>query len=188
MQAEGTDVVPQWPTAEGFHNRAAAVFSSLEGSLGGTGSKNAPWSLSQDHVFKAGKANDYSSEEDEDAKEMDERQRVFLPGSMLELEGTFEAAVPPIWCVTRLIEQYQILLQKSGLIFFRMSTGEGNEDEVFRPSAAFCKAMDKEQEYDDTDAMAMGERLEDADTRPASNTEVRFRAPSVAVPRATPYF
>lgn len=50
--------------------------------------------------------------------------------------------------------------------------GDENEDEVFRPSAAFCKALDKEQEYDDSDAMAMGERLGDADARPAGNTEV----------------
>lgn len=54
------------------------------------------------------------------------------------------------------------------------SAGDDNEDEVFRrASAAFCKAMDKEQEYDDTDAMAMGERLGDPDGRPAGNTEVR---------------
>ena len=50
--------------------------------------------------------------------------------------------------------------------------GDDNEGEVFRPSAAFCKAMDKEQEYDDTDAMAMGERIGDPDGRPAGNTEV----------------
>ncbi|EIE21977.1 hypothetical protein COCSUDRAFT_42983 [Coccomyxa subellipsoidea C-169] len=137
MQAEGTKSVPQWPTAAGFHSRAASVFGSLEGSsLGGASGSSQPWSLSQDHVFRAGKANDYSSEEEEDAQEIDRRQREFLPGSMLELEG------------------------------------DDNEDEVFRPSAAFCKAMDKEQEYDDTDAMAMGERLEDVDGRPAGNTEV----------------
>lgn len=50
--------------------------------------------------------------------------------------------------------------------------GDENEDEVFRPSAAFCKALDKEQEYDDSDAMAMGERLGDQDARPAGTTEV----------------
>ncbi|CAL8471507.1 g11049 [Coccomyxa elongata] len=137
MQAEGTDIVPQWPTAAGFHNRAAAVFGSLEGSVGGTVSSDLPsWSLSQDHIFRSGKANDYSSEEEEEAKEIERRQREFLPGSMQELEG------------------------------------DENEDEVFRPSAAFCKALDKEQEYDDSDAMAMGERLGDPDARPAGTTEV----------------
>ncbi len=88
MQAEGTKSVPQWPTAAGFHSRAASVFGSLEGSsLGGASGSSQPWSLSQDHVFRAGKANDYSSEEEEDAQEIDRRQREFLPGSMLELEG-----------------------------------------------------------------------------------------------------
>lgn len=92
MQAEGTDIVPQWPTAAEFHNRATAVFGSLEGSLAGTVSSDLPnWSLSQDHVFRSGKANDYSSEEEEEAKEIDRRQREFLPGSMQELEGTNKA-------------------------------------------------------------------------------------------------
>ena len=55
-----------------------------------------------------------------------------------------------------------------------MLAGDENDDEVFRPSAAFCKALDKEQEFDDSDAMAMGERLGDPDARPAGNTEVCF--------------
>lgn len=97
MQTEGTTSVPQWPTAAGFHNRAAAVFKSLEGSVGGAVGSDRPWSLSQDHVFRAGKTNDYSSEEEEDAKEIDRRQREFLPGSMLELEGRSQT---PIICNT----------------------------------------------------------------------------------------
>ena len=100
MQTEGTTSVPQWPTAAGFHNRAAAVFKSLEGSVGGAVGSDRPWSLSQDHVFRAGKANDYSSEEEEDAKEIDRRQREFLPGSTLELEGRIQT---PIICNTDLM-------------------------------------------------------------------------------------
>ena len=99
MQAGETNTVPQWPSAAGFHNRAAAVFGSLEGSLAGTAGSDRPWSLSQDHVFRAGKANDYSSEEEEDAKEIDRRQREFLPGSMLELEGKSQYSPSVPWFV-----------------------------------------------------------------------------------------
>jgi hypothetical protein len=48
-------------------------------------------------VFRSGKEKDYSSEEEEDAKEMDRRQRELLPGSMLELvEGDVSHITLPV--------------------------------------------------------------------------------------------
>ena len=43
-------------------------------------------------------------------------------------------------------------------------------DENFTPTGAFCRALDREEEYDDVDHVATGR--DDPDDRPASSTEV----------------
>ena len=80
-------MAPAWSTPAGFHSRAAAVFGSLPSSaLENTTA--APWSLSKEQVFKAGRADDYgSSDEEEDAKETERRRTELLPAGMLELDG-----------------------------------------------------------------------------------------------------
>lgn len=45
--------------------------------------------------------------------------------------------------------------------------------EAFRPSAAFCRALDNEQEYDSIDDIAMAGDLGEALPGLASTTEVR---------------
>ena len=47
--------------------------------------------------------------------------------------------------------------------------------EAFRPSAAFCRALDNEQEYDSIDAVAMAGDHGEALPGLASTTEVRIR-------------
>ena len=47
--------------------------------------------------------------------------------------------------------------------------------EVFRPSAAFCRALDNEQEYDSIDAVAMAGDPGEVLPGLASTTEVRHR-------------
>ncbi len=72
----------------GFSSRADQIFGSLGGSSldGASASKNAPWTVSQDTVFRHSKEA-YSSDEDEEAKEIDRRQKEIMPESMQELEG-----------------------------------------------------------------------------------------------------
>lgn len=79
-------VVPQRHSLVDFSSRAAAVFGSLDPSGTSSAAQTTQWSLSAEQVFRTGKADDYSSEEEE-AKEMERRNREFIPGSMLELEG-----------------------------------------------------------------------------------------------------
>ena len=105
MQAGGTDIAPAWSTAAGFHSRAAAVFGSLPSSAL-ENSTAAPWSLSKEQVFKAGRADEYgSSDEEEDAKETERRRTELLPAGMLELDGelqfclcvkNFDAIIPVV--------------------------------------------------------------------------------------------
>ena len=69
------------------------------------------------------------------------------------------------------------------LHYLLLLAGEGGADEDFTPSAAFCRALEKEEEYDDNDAIAMGGSLRglndaDSDARPAADTEVRRGAPA----------
>lgn len=88
MQSDGSDVATDFRTTLGFNRRADQIFGALTTSSleGASDSKNAPWTVSQDRVFRSGKE-DYSSEEDEDAREMDRRQKEILPESMHEVEG-----------------------------------------------------------------------------------------------------
>ena len=74
----------------GFSSRADQVFGALGGSSleDASASKNVPWTVSQDTVFRSSKEA-YSSDEDEEAKEMDRRQKEILPESMQELEGKY---------------------------------------------------------------------------------------------------
>ena len=60
----------------------------------------------------------------------------------------------------------------------------GDADEDFQPSAAFCRALDREDDYDDNDAIAMGATArglgpedEAGEARPAAGTEVRGGQP-----------
>ena len=48
-------------------------------------------------------------------------------------------------------------------------------EEAFRPSAAFCRALDNEQEYDSIDAVAMAGDHGEALPGLASSTEVCVR-------------
>ncbi len=43
-------------------------------------------------------------------------------------------------------------------------------DETFQPTGAFCRALDREDEYDAVDHLAHGR--DDGDDRPAGSTEV----------------
>lgn len=90
MQSDDTDVSSTFRRTLGFNSRADHIFGALGGSSldEGSGSKNAPWTVSQDRVFRSGKEA-YSSDEDEDAKEIDRRQKEILPESMEQLEGAF---------------------------------------------------------------------------------------------------
>ena len=90
MQSDGTDVASTFRSTLGFNSRADHIFGALGGSSldEASGNKNAPWTVSQDRVFRSGKEA-YSSDEDEDAKEMDRRQKEILPESMELLEGEF---------------------------------------------------------------------------------------------------
>ena len=75
-------------TSLGFSSRADQIFGALGGSTleGASEGKKAPWTVSQDTVFRSSKEA-YSSDEDEEAKEMDRRQKEFLPESMTGVEG-----------------------------------------------------------------------------------------------------
>lgn len=53
------------------------------------------------------------------------------------------------------------------------------DGEAFRPSAAFCRALDNEQEYDSIDAVAMAGDHEEALSGLASTTEVCTRSGSL---------
>ena len=88
MQPEATDLAPNLHSSSGFSGRANQIFGALGGSSldGASESKNAPWTVSQDTVFRSSKEA-YSSDEDEEAKEIDRRQKDILPESMQELEG-----------------------------------------------------------------------------------------------------
>ena len=71
-------------TPETFRSRVAEVFGPLEGH------KNAvapTWSLSQQQVFRPGKDEAYSSDEDREAQAQDQARRELLPGSLIDFEG-----------------------------------------------------------------------------------------------------
>ena len=90
MQSEGTDVARNLKSTHGFTQRADEIFGALRGSsLEDAGdSKNLPWTVSQETVVGSGHE-DSSSDEDEDAREIDRREREILPEIMEELEGGF---------------------------------------------------------------------------------------------------
>ena len=72
----------------GFSSRADQIFGALGGSSleGASASTSTPWTVSQATVFRSSKEA-YSSDEDEEAKEMDRRQKEILPESMTGIEG-----------------------------------------------------------------------------------------------------
>lgn len=91
MQSDGTDVASSFRSTLGFSSRADQIFGALGSPSfeGASESTIAPWTVSQDRVFRSGKEA-YSSDEDEEAKEMDRRQKDILPESMQELEGEWD--------------------------------------------------------------------------------------------------
>ncbi|CAK0785228.1 hypothetical protein CVIRNUC_008434 [Coccomyxa viridis] len=137
MQSDGTDVARNLRSTHGFSQRADEIFGALRGSSleDASDSKISPWIVSQETVVRSGHE-DFSSDEDEDAREIDRRQKEILPESMEALEGGVDGG------------------------------------EAFLPSAAFCRALDNEQEYDSIDAIAMAGDHTEALPGLASTTEV----------------
>ena len=90
MQLDGTDVARSLKSTHGFSQRADEIFGALRGSSleDASDSKNLPWTVSQETVVRSGHE-DFSSDEDEDVREIDRRQKEILPESMEELEGGF---------------------------------------------------------------------------------------------------
>ena len=91
MQSDGTDVASSFRSTLGFSSRADQIFGALGSPSfeGASESTIAPWTVSQDRVFRFGKEA-YSSDEDEEAKEIDRRQKDILPESMQELAGEWD--------------------------------------------------------------------------------------------------
>jgi len=65
-----------------FSSRAAAVFGALSAGTG-----QPAWSLSRETVFKAGKAADYSSDEEVQAAVAEKWREETLPSDLLDLAG-----------------------------------------------------------------------------------------------------
>ena len=65
-----------------FSSRAAAVFGALSAGTG-----QPAWSLSRETVFKAGKAADYSSDEEVQATVAEKWREETLPSDLLDLAG-----------------------------------------------------------------------------------------------------
>ncbi|KAK9843449.1 hypothetical protein WJX81_003052 [Elliptochloris bilobata] len=80
------------PHAAGFSSRAAAVFGALHPAAG-----QPAWSLSEEAVFRTGKA-DYSSDEEVQAAVAEKWREETLPGGLLDMagEGGAEAIKPSI--------------------------------------------------------------------------------------------
>ena len=96
MQSDGTDVARNQRSTHGFSQRADQIFGALQGSSleDANDSKNQPWTVSLETVVRSGKE-EFSSDEDEDAREIDRRQKEILPESMEALEGGFRQFEAP---------------------------------------------------------------------------------------------
>ena len=96
MQSDGTDVARNLRSTHGFSQRADEIFGALRGSSleDASDSKISPWTVSQETVVRSGHE-DFSSDEDEDAREIDRRQKEILPESMEALEGDFYQSEAP---------------------------------------------------------------------------------------------
>ena len=89
MQSDGTDIASNLRSTHGFSQRADEIFGALRGSSleDASDSKLSPWTVSQETVVRSGHE-DFSSDDD-DAREIDRRQKEILPESMEALEGDF---------------------------------------------------------------------------------------------------
>ena len=75
--------------AVGFESRAAAAFGGLPAPAGpGT------WRVSSGQVFRAGKAADYSSDEEESAQQDASTRAALLPDGLLNFQGSHATCLP----------------------------------------------------------------------------------------------
>ena len=83
MSASAPDASGAHHHAAGFSSRAAAVFGALSAP-----SAQPAWALSEETVFRAGKAADYSSDEEVQAAVAEKWREETLPSDLLDLSGT----------------------------------------------------------------------------------------------------
>ena len=82
MSASAPDASGAHHHAAGFSSRAAAVFGALSAP-----SAQPAWALSEETVFRAGKAADYSSDEEVQAAVAEKWREETLPSDLLDLSG-----------------------------------------------------------------------------------------------------
>ncbi len=87
------NIVVDRRTVEGFASRVDSIFGNLLGppirsDAGPSDPVVAPpWALSSDIVYRAGKEDDYSSDEEEEAAEHERMRNEQLPGTDLNSDG-----------------------------------------------------------------------------------------------------
>ena len=75
----------QQGTPAAFRSRVADVFGKLQSSADQPAQQS--WALSQEQVFREGKTEAFSSDEEEEAVAQDKQRQELLPGSLVDFEG-----------------------------------------------------------------------------------------------------
>ena len=155
---------------QAFQSRADAIFGGLpdgaqqvsgtaDGAIPLTGispqcSQTPSWELSKEPVYRSGRPDAYSSDEEEAAQAEEDHRQDVLTGGLARFKGARRLS--------------DMLLPTHARHEFTKSGADSEVQDVIKPSGPFCNALDREDEFDHADATAMLAGLPDRSIKEVS--------------------